>query len=85
MLSPNVTRDCVHVYVLNYLGVQIFLPIRTSVFSPLFLDKMWYAQTLRAVDELVGAHTEVFIVSFVVNADWPVMPWVGERGERGER
>ena len=43
---------------------------------------MWYAQTLRAVDELVGALTEVFIVSFVVHADWPVMPWVGERGER---
>ena len=35
---------------------------------------MWYAQTLRAVDELAGAPTEVFIVSFVVNADWPVMP-----------
>ena len=43
---------------------------------------MWYVQTLRAVDELVGAPTEVFIVSFLVNADWPVMPWVGERGEK---
>ena len=62
-------------------GFRFFFQYELQFF-PLFLDGMWYAQTLRAVDELVGAPTEVFIVSFIVNADWPVMPWVGERGER---
>ena len=77
------TRNRVHVYVLNYLGVQIFLSIRTSVFSPCYSTECGtHKHSELLTSSYVGAPTEVFIVSFVVNADWSVMPWVGERGER---
>ena len=77
------TRDRVHVYVLNYLRVQIFLLIRTSIFSPCFSTECGtHKHSELLTSSYVGAPTEVFIVSFVVNADWPVMPWVGERGEK---
>ena len=75
---------CEHVYALHYLGVQIFLPIRTSVkVSPCFSTECGtHKHSELLTSSYVGAPTEVFIVSCVVNADWPVMPWVGERGER---